>query len=72
MRRITTNSTDGRDPDEKRKSRESVIANVIIFGAICAVIRVCKSKNYPINDIYLTDIHFPIFSTICYSKSFLM
>lgn len=42
MRRISTNAIGGRDPDEKRKSRESAIANVIIFGAIVAVIRVCK------------------------------
>lgn len=45
MRRITTGPAGGgRDPDEKRKSRESVIANVVIFGAICAIIRVCKYK----------------------------
>lgn len=45
MRRITTGSTGGRDPDEKRKSRESVIANVVIFGAIVAIIRVCKYRT---------------------------
>lgn len=48
MRRITTNpvgGNGGRDPDEKRKSRESVIANVVIFGAFVAVIRVCKFRK---------------------------
>lgn len=48
MRRITTNGVGGRDPDEKRKSRESVIANVVIFGAIVGIIRIseCTSKIF--------------------------
>lgn len=42
MRRITTNPAGGRDPDEKKRSRESVIANFAIFGAIIGIIRVCE------------------------------
>lgn len=44
MRRIQQGGFSGsRDPEEeKKKSRESVIANLVIFGAFIAVIRVCK------------------------------
>lgn len=44
MRRITTNPAGGRDPDEKKRSRESVMANLVIFGAIVGVIRVREYK----------------------------
>lgn len=55
MRRITTANPGGRDPDEKKKSRESVIANVVIFGAIVAVIRVCE---YEIMHQTIISVHF--------------
>lgn len=53
MRRIQQGSFAGsRDPEEeKKRSRESVVANLVIFGAFIGVIRVCKyilqiNKNY--------------------------